>query len=426
MIKINRSSLQRVNIEKSLIYLFIFLGPIGTILTPKIFPPSTRTYYFVLLLFPLFFKKISRGTLNLAAIFLPFFLYCLLSSLFLELSDSEKEKEFPLIRFCLLAIHFLFLIGMLNYFQKNLSLSFLQKILNIYLVSYFVGLVFGLVIYIGFHLGIVRFDFLCRFNILTQYGWGILRFNPGSYANEYGVVSSFICCLLILLMFNKKKNFCKIKVLFPLIFLFSLSFIALILASTKASLISLIVSIFYMIYANKGFLNFFSPAIGALFILIFLAKVFNLSSFNFLLNGFSSIFLLTHTHVSRIEEISSSYKEFIQEPFLGTGFGSIPCLHNVYLQSLFQLGIIGSTILAMIGLAFFIKSKIYNRPKNISFLKTSDSIFINQISIIGLIHVLSFALTNHNLFHHLTWFSLLLIGINYLSKYSDNFSKQIN
>ena len=413
MIKITEFLSKPIPVQKTLIYLFVLLGPLGTLLTPCFFPNSTRTYYFFLLFFPLFFFKLSKKKIYLIVLFTPVLLYCLLSSFFSQQIIVSSENEFPLFRFCLLSFHLFFLIGCLNYLEKNSSDTLLESIIRTYLISYFISLTWGFFLYTGFYFNIVSLKFLSRFNILTQFGWGVLRFNPGSYANEYGVVSSFVCSVLLLKTYIRTKNPTnqrKIISIFHFILLF-VSFIALILASTKTALITLFFSTVYMVYINKSLTKIFTYCISIISVLFLFFTMFHLRAINFFVNGFPSIFHMTDTHQSRISALLDGSKAFSEHPFIGTGFASMPFLHNTYLQFFFELGIFGSSLL-LLTLLFLLSGKI----QTFILPKKHFSSFSKQISMIALIHVMLFACTNHNLFHHLTWFSFLLIIICHYSE----------
>ncbi len=87
--------------------------------------------------------------------------------------------------------------------------------------------------------------------------------------------------------------------------------------------------------------------------------------------------------------------------FWGTGFASLTNLHNVYLQLFFELGIVGSLLL--VGSLALATLEGYARYK-----RAPRDPFLAKVRVVGLIHVLSFALSNHNLNHHLTWFVCFL------------------
>ena len=105
--------------------------------------------------------------------------------------------------------------------------------------------------------------------------------------------------------------------------------------------------------------------------------------------------------------------------FLGVGFASLTNAHNVYIQVLFELGLVGSFLLLGSLLLALIESFFkYKRP-----IEDETFTFLQKIKMVGLINVLSFAASNHNLNHHLTWFvfflCLIMLRLPYLEKMTE-------
>lgn len=180
--------------KKWLIYLFIFLGPLGNLLTPGGLPPAFRTYYFVLLGFPLFFNRIDQKQHKLFFLLLPFFLYCFVSSMLVD-----EEAFYATYRFFLLFFQFLFVLGAAAYINSQ------KEALTIYLKSFFISLIVGYTFLFGFYMKLISFETIERFSVLGQFGYGMLRFSIGSYPNEYGIVASFVSAVLLLSLSQKWK-----------------------------------------------------------------------------------------------------------------------------------------------------------------------------------------------------------------------------
>jgi hypothetical protein len=419
LIHLRLPTTQKFNLQGILIYLFVFLGPLGTLLTPSFFPPSTRTYYFILFFFPLFFLTTKKKGLNILLLFLPLFLYFLSSAIYAHY-QGPKDEAFPISRFFLLLLHFFFIVGSFNFLRGENSGSFFSherynRLINIYLISYFIGLVWGLSLYLAFNLNLISFDYLSRFNILTQYGWGFLRFNPGSYANEYAVLSSFVSTLIIAKFFSPGQS-----KKFSLLFLFVLPFIAMVLGTTKTSIISFSLSLLYLALINHKLLKILF-SLGIFLTLLFsLFNYLHINLFNFFYASLFRLFYLSDSHLSRLDAYIDGCKKFSENLLFGTGFGSLPFLHNVYLQLLFELGILGFLLL-FISLLFFLLS---GKKKKIIFSHREKATFPTQLAVIAFIHVSIFALTNHNLFHHLTWFTLFITGLNHTLKEDKAFSTE--
>lgn len=394
--KIASNPLKKVPIElrKAIIFAFIFLGPLGALLNFHVFPKATRTYYLILFLFPFFYLDFKKTTFEKILIFFPLVLYVFISSVYSEFTLTLIEDAFPMIRFCLLLLHFMFIVGAIDYLQryKNISLS---NLTSLYLWGYFLTFFFGMALYIGFFLNILSLSFIEKFNILTQYGWGFLRFNPGSYANEYSVTSSFVICLLFLKLCHEQIN--KKKIVF-ILFLIIFSFMGMLLATTRTSILAFVASLFYLTIKNKQIRKKIYYLCSFFLIALLFLKMIGLNFISFLIKGFSTALQLKGSVLTRIVSYWDGFQIYENSPILGNGFGSFPYFHNLYLQLLFELGILG---------AFFLLIPLCSLYKKESEV---DS-FKKQIYMVGFIHIFTFALTNHNLFHHLTWFIFLIYSL---------------
>jgi hypothetical protein len=84
-------------------------------------------------------------------------------------------------------------------------------------------------------------------------------------------------------------------------------------------------------------------------------------------------------------------------------------MHNVYLQMLFGLGIVGFSILLATATALLLHTRGFRLSTLASAPLTVSEAFLRRVRDIGLIHVTWFAFSNHNLNHFLTWFVVLLV-----------------
>lgn len=392
-----------MSFQEMLIYLFVFLGPMGNILTPAFFPPATRTYYFILIFFPLLFLKFNEKILEIIALFFPVCIYGLLSAICSQCFNELEEGAYPIFRYILVVFHILFVLGMVNYLNDKISVFKLNTLLKVYLLSFFISLAWGGIIYVGFSLNFISLEVLSRFNILTQYGYGFLRFNPGSYANEYAITSSFVCSIIILKILTSGSALTK-KQKIVLWSGFFLSFCSMVLGSTKAAVISFCLSSLYVCYVNKKVVKLIIVmGIGFSFF-----KFFDFFVTDLLGYVIAALFL-PQAYASRLFLYSDGLLRFLKEPFFGSGLGSFPFIHNAYFQLLFELGIIGFS-LVVLSLFFLIFKK--NRNSVVYYFNRRKSQSSSQLVVIGSIHVFSFALTNHNLFHHLTWLVFFIMAVN--------------
>ena len=403
-------SVFRLNPKTTLIFLFVALGPLGNILTPFFLPKSFRLYYLLLPFFPLFFLMAKERIAKIGIIFLPLLTYCFFSSYLVEKFDLANE-EHTLFRFFLLLCQFFSVVGAASVLKEQQQVL---KLLKAYLYSFFASLAVGYVFFFGYYLKVVPFNLIQQFSVLAQFGWGLLRFSPGSYPNEYGIVASFVLSILFLTYLEKRQNLFDLpKKWFNVFFL--ATFIAFLLTTTRAAYLSFFMSFIYITTKEKNFLKIafrFALFIGACFLLL---KPFGIHMFQILRGGFQEK-INEGSLGERYEMWQEAIKRLEGNGFLGVGFASLTNAHNVYIQLLFELGFVGSVLL--FGSLFFalIESFFkYKRP-----LQDKTFIFLQKIKMFGLINVLSFAASNHNLNHHLTWFvfflCLVMLRLPYLEK----------
>ena len=107
------------------------------------------------------------------------------------------------------------------------------------------------------------------------------------------------------------------------------------------------------------------------------------------------------------------FKDLDQNIIFGNGFSANIYAHNIYLELLFELGILGALLLVL-TVIYYLSENSYSIRK---LLLDREKETTTQIMLIGLIHAFLFALTNHNMHHHLTWFSFLLFNA-YLKRFS--------
>ena len=370
-----------------LIRLFVFLGPLGNLLTPRIFPSAFRTYYFILLSFPFLLNRLDKKQQKLLFLFLPFFLYCLLSSLFVANFETLN-------RFCLLLFQFLFVLGAAGYLKSQ------NEALTLYLKAFFVSVVVGYIFFLGFYLGAFSFATIERFSVLAQMGYGLLRFSIGSYPNEYGIVSSFVCAILLLWLSQREVNLPLSRKVGA--FFLVLTWIALLLTTTRSAYVACFLSIIYIACLKKRV--FLWAASLGMAMLAFL-KMFNVSILKFIFFGFNFLQVTQGSMGSRVALWQEASDEFFSQALWGNGFASFTDAHNVYLQLIAELGIVGVLLLTCALILTFVKRRVLFPWKKRAF--NADELFAKRVRFLGLMHVLWFAMTNHNLNHHLTWFIFL-------------------
>ena len=213
------------------IKLVIFLGPVGAMVPLPGLPASFRVYYFLLVITPLLFlsKKNSKLQLKSLAVVVLFCLFSLSTILFnseIDAGNLTKLIAFnPLLRLGLFSSLALFSLYAATLYLEKSSEERIQ-LLRIFLWGFLFSLAWGYFSFAGFYLGIVPLKLLELTQVQVQFGFGILRFSPGSYANEYGTVASFSACILIFSYFSGKSNFIvgnKLTLWVMLLFVFVLN-----------------------------------------------------------------------------------------------------------------------------------------------------------------------------------------------------------
>lgn len=387
--------------QRFLIYCFVFFGPLGTLLTPSFMPYAFRFYHFLLVLSPLFFVNLKAKDWKIVLAFVPFMGYCLFSAYFTHNKDFHRDA-YPLFRCCLFVAQCLFMFGAAFCLRGR---DEKDRLIRIYLSGFFISLVIGYIFYIGFYLGKVSFATIHHYSVEAQMGWGLLRFSPGTYPNEYGNVSSFALSLLLLL-YAKKKRF--------LIFIFAgLTFIAFLLTTTRAAYLSFGVTLVYLCIASHEIRKMVAKITLFGLALLLVLKAYSIDFFKIFVSGVKTISFTYGSTGIRVAEWLKGFEDLNKSIFLGNGFGANILAHNVYLELLFEMGLIGTTLL-LIGILIYYFGEHGHRIRK-PFKQTNGS----QVTIVGLIHVFLFAATNHNMHHHLTWFAFLLFNMTLFSNRID-------
>jgi O-antigen ligase len=275
------------------------------------------------------------------------------------------------------------------------------QLIRLYCRAFFLSLVVGYLFYIGYYLDIVPLSYLRFFSVLTQIGYGFLRLSPGSYPNEYGICCSFVLSLVTWAFLNKKIDLLNISRKWLTVWYFLLG-IGLLLTTTRAAYISYAFALIYLTW-KSGYMRHLFFLSGALFAgAVLVLMVCGIDVFQVFSVGFDLANLESGSLVDRLTEWTEGFELFIQQPILGRGFASHSGLHNLYLQTLFELGMLGLiTFAGALTLYFFDRGYL-------KFQRFKESDGLSPITVLGMMHVLWFAANNHNLNHHLTWFVIFL------------------
>ncbi|MCB1109353.1 MAG: O-antigen ligase family protein [Chlamydiia bacterium] len=387
--------------QRFLIYCFVFFGPLGTLLTPSFMPYAFRFYHFLLVLSPIFFINVKMKEWKTVLAFVPFLSYCLFSAYFTH-NKAFHRDAYPLFRCFLFVSQCVFMFGAAFCLRTR---DEKERLIRLYLAGFFISLVIGYIFYIGFYTGNISFETIHHYSVEAQMGWGLLRFSPGTYPNEYGNISSFVLTTLLLL-YARKPRF--------LTFVFAgLTFIAFLLTTTRAAYLSFIVSMIYLCMTSLPMRKLVAKIcfIGLAFLLIL--KAYSIDFFTIFAKGVKTISLTYGSTGIRFNEWVKGFEDLNAALFLGNGFGSNILAHNVYLEILFEVGLIGSLLL-LITLFYYFGEHGHRIRKMLANRTTHAEI------IVGMIHILLFAASNHNMHHHLTWFVFLLFNMFLFSDRRDD------
>ena len=407
-------------LSSKLVFWFAFLGPLGNLIPLPGAPASFRFFYLMLPLGILVYlwKGVRRRTFNHMLILTPVLVYMFCSAAFAQVkyaNDYGGSEENPVVRYALFIVLLLFTMcaG-----EETLSFNVHQKVkvLGAFLLGYLVSLVIGYIFFIGFYARIFTLAFISRFEILVQWGFGLLRFSPGSYPNEYGIVSSFALSVLTLLLVYRRQLigsdpiFRRISSTPLLLLSFLLTLGALFLATTRAAYVSYVLSVLYIGLSQGGFrkpMIFLARTVLAGVVLLFCVQSF-FDVKGVLVGGYHAFFDQSSFASGRLGDWDIALGLYLRQPYLGFGFGTMDMMHNVYLQMLFGLGIVGFSLLIFTIVVLMVRwHGLTVQPVRVS-VASAPQLLLQRTSTIAIVHVLWFALSNHNLNHFLTWLAVLL------------------
>ncbi len=418
-------SIRPVRLAYALVAWFAFLGPIGTLIPIPGAPASFRFYYLMLVPGILLFIAggLRRTTAHALLILSPVVLYMALSSFYTWLyyaGSWDPSEGNPVIRFLLFLVQLMFTIcagaeaSLFTPVQK-------LRVVGLFFRGFFISLFAGYIFLIGMVTHKLSIAFITHFEILVQWGFGFLRFSPGSYPNEYGIVSSFALSVLTLLLVERRDRtnaslIFGMKASLPrLLPAWLLTLGALFMTTTRAAYIAYLVSILYIAASRRrvgrSLLFLFEIIAAGVLLLACVEPFFDVTG---VLKGAYFAFFSQDRYASgRLDAWKIAYELFLQHPYWGAGFGSVDMMHNVYLQLFFGMGFIGFTLLLLTWLAFWFRTRglSFARPERPAPLDSES--LLHRIVWIAWLHISWFAMSNHNLNHFLTWFGVLLAMMSY-------------
>jgi O-antigen ligase len=396
----------KLNKNKIFLNLVFFIAPMGKILIPFDAFASFRAFYLFLPLSVTYLYITSKIDDKVKVLLFLYLLLCF-ASVVININLLPQDFELHKNPFSRVIIHnsisSFFILS--AWIALNSSITCRWTIIKNVTTGFIITLIIGFAVYIMVIIGILPLQFYERMNVITQHGYGFLRFSPGSYPNEFGVMSAYFCILSIYLIIHNNIFFKK-KYLY---FLFVLSFIGMALATTRAAYISFAVSFIYLFISftlkNRiKFIGFLILIIIAL--IIFVPDTIFQYAYTVLDKGYNSAVNSAGSVSERYIAWEYGLNLFSKNMFFGVGFENpeISMLHNTYLQFLFGFGIIGTALFLLP--IFFIICYIFKIQYQNNYNRYDKQ--YRDLAIIGLINVLSFALTNHNQNHFLTWFTIFL------------------
>lgn len=301
--------------------------------------------------------------------------------------DQTDSVGLRLVTLALLVMYFMFVYGVI---LRNRSI--VKDIATKYIQGTIVACMIGVPIFIGVWNGVIAVEDLLPISADTHIVDGFYRFNPGANVNEFSMILAFAIFLLAFVSFSGVvKNFLFIAFLiFEFATLTRASWIALIIAAIGMVLVKdysrrnliyglffffVIVVVFYMLYLS-------SPVVQDLII-----------SRTTLDMGASG--------EDRLDKFQYVFDRTSESPFrllLGYGWSTNLYVHNVYLQLLYEIGIVGLFVYVIFFLGLFRKVVLLHAGK------------IKEVSVAILLFIGVCAIAHHTLYHVQTWFMLALVA----------------
>ena len=400
----------------SLVNLFVLIGPLGNLLVPSGFPHAFRSFFFVLPFAPFFLSRLERREMKMLLVSSLLLFYILVSSYCIHFTVSHDYAS-PFFRAMLLLGEYFFTFGVVFFLKKTDISKTIIYLVRLYLYGVFLSLLVGYFLFFGFYLNHLSKSILMHFCVNMQFAYGLLRFSPGSYPNEYGTIMSFALSVLSLLLGERKHlaNQIGLSKYFAFL-LYCLCLIALFLSITRSAYLSYFISLCYLCLVSKRMRHYVFVLGGYCILILFALKGVFADFLILILTGFIKISLYAGSVGERMQKWKIALQGLSDSPILGKGFGYFFDTHNVYLGLFCELGILGTLLLIGVLLTHLLPHK--DKIKKLLFKRyvcCHYELFANRIIVIGCIHIFWFALSNHNMHHHLTWFVFLLLNL-YLFK----------
>lgn len=219
------------------------------------------------------------------------------------------------------------------------------------------------------------------------------RFNPGSNVNEFSMIIAFAILLLLFVSWPNKYIF----------LILSFFLVCEVATLTRGSWVALILGLSagvlalgnYKKFVYRIFITFTVVFLGLLFLYYFSGEFSKLMdtrlSFEIGISG-----------VERLEKFSHVISSVGENPFrllFGYGWSSNLYVHNVFLQLLYEVGVIGLVVF-FITIWLFLSGLFSLRPGIHKFFSYAVVTFIGVSSLV-----------HHTLYHLQTWFMLAIVFV---------------
>ncbi len=363
---------------------FIFASLAGLLALLSGITPRQWILFFGLIVFPFF-----------SVIFLEDYGVFIVNNLYGE--DQIDSVLFRLVTLVLL-ISFMFFVS--NTIKRN---PFLIKDVSVAFISGAIASCFvGILIFIGIWYQTLSVQDLLPISSDTHVVDKFYRFNPGANVNEFSMILAFSIFMLPLTGYSAIKK----RLLF-LVFLI-LEFATL----TRASWLALLFSFLVVIILKKHSLNKIlvgSLSLVCLCVLFYIIIISNPFLHDLFVSRTSfDIGASGYERLEKFDYVLSRLGTSEFRLFFGYGWSTNLYVHNVYLQILYEVGLLG--LLVFCGYFCFLFSRV---------LKINTHRF-KEFSISTLVFIAVCAGAHHTLYHVQTWFMIALVIVatnNYLYDY---------
>lgn len=301
-----------------------------------------------------------------------------------EQSDSVGLR---LVSLALLITYFVFVYGVILR-NKNIVFDIAEKFIQ----GVVGACVVGTIIFYGVWNGVFSVDDLLPISADTHIVDNFYRFNPGANVNEFSMILAFAIFFLKFARFNIniKQGLLVAFVIFEFATLTRASWIALVIAMIGANLSGTSLD-------RKFFLKIFFVFLVLLaFYVLFLA----IPTVQELVIS-RTTFELGSSGEERVEKFQYVFDRVTESPlrlFFGYGWATNLYVHNVYLQLIYEIGLVGLLVFVTFFVGLFVK---------ILLLKTGQ---VKKTSLAIIIFISISAVAHHTLYHVQTWLMLAVVA----------------